>query len=72
MKYTYFKILLIGLMGIITSCSITQKIIIKGQPDLYIAFPEARIDISDLEDNTILECIKFTKKRMNQLNKTYM
>lgn len=36
MKYTYFKILLIGIIGIITSCNITQKIIVKGQPGTKI------------------------------------
>ena len=47
------------------------SIIAECQPDIEISYPDARIDINDLTDDTIMRCIEYTQKRYTDLNKIY-
>ncbi|EAY18487.1 Bromodomain containing protein [Trichomonas vaginalis G3] len=47
------------------------SITISMQPELNIPFPEARIDIDELKDKTILKLIEYTRSRFLQLNLPY-
>lgn len=46
-------------------------IALKFQPDLSIPFPDARIDVQELEDKTLTKMIEYTKSRYIQLNMAY-
>ena len=47
------------------------KIILTCQPELDVPFPDAKINIDDLNDDTIKKCIEFAKQRHVELNKLY-